>query len=454
MLRRLFDEVKPLFEKGGKLEKLYPLYEAQDTFLFSPADTTKGRTHVRDAIDTKRLMSMVILALIPCIFMALYNTGFQANRVLSNSGIEDVDRNLIANWRYGVMNLFGANYGIGLDKPIESGDWYSFLTDPYMLYSCLLHGALYFLPVYIVTMAVGGTCELIFSIIRGHDINEGFLVTGMLYPLTLPPTIPLWQVGLGIAFGVVIGKEIFGGTGTNFLNPALTARAFLFFSFGGRMTGSTVWVAGAGDSITDVDGFSGPTPLGALASVKGNGDAAAIVGGDEMAGAISGNQMDMSVDWMDAFWGNLQGSMGETSAFACLLGATILIMTRIGSWQIMAGVVGGMSIFSFLLNLLPASYGLPALYQVDPTWHFVLGSFAFGTVFMATDPVSAAMTPLGKWIYGGLIGIVIVLVRVVNPAFAEGVMLAILFGNVMAPLIDWVVVDANIRWRKKRDAAT
>ena len=453
MLRKLFDEVKPLFEKGGKLEKLYPLYEAQDTFLFTPADTTKGRTHVRDAIDTKRLMSMVILALVPCIFMALYNTGFQANRVISASGVEDIDRNLLVNWRYGVMHLFGASYGVGLAEPIQSGDWYNYLLDPYMLYSCLLHGALYFLPVYIVTMAVGGTCELIFSIIRGHDINEGFLVTGMLYPLTLPPTIPLWQVALGIIFGVVIGKEIFGGTGTNFLNPALTARAFLFFSFGGRMTGTNAWVAGGGDSIKDFDGYSGATPLTALSGTETKeAPGQMLTNSDVMAGSVNEQTMDISVDYWDAFWGNVQGSMGETSAFCCLIGAVILIATRIGSWQIMSGVVLGTTFFTLLLNLFAGSEA-EVLYKVGPLWHFVIGSFAFGTVFMATDPVSAAMTNKGKWIYGALIGFVIVLVRVVNGAFAEGVMLAILFGNVMAPLIDWFVVDANIRWRKKRDAA-
>jgi Na+-transporting NADH:ubiquinone oxidoreductase subunit B len=446
MLRRLFDEIKPNFEKGGKLEKLYPLYEAQDTFLFSPGDTATGRTHVRDAIDTKRMMSTVILALIPCIFMALYNTGYQSNRVIEASGIEDIDRSLIANWRYGVMHLVGATYS-------EAGGFYSNFGNPYLMYSCLVHGFLYFFPIYLVTMIVGGTCELVFSILRGHEINEGFLVTGMLYPLTLPPTLPLWQVGLGIAFGVVIGKEIFGGTGTNFLNPALTARAFVFFSFGGRMTGTEVWVAGAGKSITDFDGYSGPTPLGALAGSGAGGDTASILAdSDVMKGVVNENTIDVTVSWWDAFWGNMQGSMGETSAFACLIGAAILIISRIGSWQIMSAVVISMSAFSGLLCLWPGSE-IPALFRVDPTWHFVLGSFAFGTVFMATDPVSAAMTTRGKWIYGFLIGFMIVLVRVVNGAFAEGVMLAILFANVMAPLIDWLVIDANIRWRKKRDAA-
>jgi Na+-transporting NADH:ubiquinone oxidoreductase subunit B len=317
---------------------------------------------------------------------------------------------------------------LGIDFATDPG---SFMNLGSIL-SCVVHGMLFFLPVYIVTMAVGGTCEMIFSVVRKHEINEGFLVTGMLFPLTLPPTIPLWQVGLGIAFGVVIGKEIFGGTGRNFLNPALTARAFLYFAYPIQISGNAVWTA--------VDGYTGATGLGEIAAAK-TGDIAAIM--NNLPGAAAGTT------WWDCFWGNMHGSMGETSVFCCLLGAAFLIFSKIGSWRIMAGTVIGMVGFSVFLWLLPIDQ---PVYNILPWWHLVLGGFAFGTVFMATDPVSASMTDTGKWIYGGLIGLMTVLVRSMNPAFPEGIMLAILFANVFAPTIDYFVVQANIKRRMARYA--
>ena len=428
MLRNLLDKIEPLFHKGGKLEKLYPLYEANDTFLYTPGEVTKGHTHVRDAIDTKRMMTMVIVALLPCIFMACYNTGFQAQKLIAAGQAVPESASMFdaiwsGTWRFDVLKSLGyLNESYGCESP---GGFLSFGG----IIGCCIHGALYFLPVYIVCMAVGGHCELIFSIIRKHEINEGFLVTGMLFPLTLPPTIPLWQVAVGIIFGVVIGKEIFGGTGRNFLNPALTARAFLYFAYPTKISGDAVWTA--------VDGYTGPTVLGAVATPE--------------ATSISQSVSDLGSTWGSFFMGNVHGSMGETSTICCLLGAAFLIATRIGSWRIMSGVVIGMTIFSSLLYMLPT--GSEAAMNILPHWHLVIGGFAFGTVFMATDPVSASMTQTGKWIYGFLIGFITVLVRSVNPAFPEGIMLAILFANVFAPFIDWCVVQANIKRRAARYAS-
>lgn len=398
-LRRMLDRVRPTFEEGGKLNKLFPLYEALDTFLYTPGEVTKTASHVRDSLDLKRMMIMVVVALTPCIFMAMYNTGYQANLAIESS----TDVTALAGWRSTIMN------GIG----------YS----PNNFLSCLIHGALFFIPVYVVCMAVGGAWEVLFAIVRKHEVNEGFLVTGMLFPLTLPPTIPLWQVALGISFGIVIGKEIFGGTGKNFLNPALTARAFLYFSHAQDMTGPRVWTA--------ADGFSGATPLGEMATAE-------VTAGTEA----------INVTWSQAFLGSMQGSMGETSTLACLIGAAILIGTGIGSWKIMAGVTAGAVGLSSLFWAIGSDSN--PMFALGPHWHLVLGGFAFGTVFMATDPVSASMTNLGKWIYGVLIGAMTILIRVINPAFPEGIMLAILFGNVMAPLIDYYVIQANVKRRAAR----
>ena len=451
MLRKLLDSIEPLFTKGP-LKLLYPLYEANDTFLYNTGETTKGSTHVRDALDTKRMMITVVIALIPCILMAMYNTGFQAAKVIQLSGTE-VDTSLLKNVRYLIMDQLGIRYDWVCDNPTDakaaSDAWYSTLMNPLAAFPHLVHGALYFLPVYIVCMFVGGHCEVIFSVIRKHEINEGFLVTGMLFPLTLPPNIPLWQVAIGIAFGVVIGKEIFGGTGRNFLNPALTARAFLYFAYPAQISGD-VW--------TSVDGYSGATALGAIAKSKivKDPDTGEVLSGtvpevvNGITGSVAPNPVELATGasgWWDSFFGNIHGSMGETSTLCCLIGAAVLILTRVGSWRIMAGVVAGAGIFSFLLNFLPFEQ---TSFHIMPWWHFVIGGFAFGTVFMATDPVSASMTETGKWIYGGLIGVMTVLVRSMNPAFPEGIMLAILFGNVFAPLIDYYVVQANIKRRLAR----
>ncbi len=403
LLRQLLDRVEPTFSEG-KLKTLYPLYEAIDTFLFTPGDSTKTASHIRDSIDLKRMMSIVLVSLMPCIFMALYNTGRQANLAIAGSA----DIKPIPGWRTQLL------------------DRIDFAYDPSSLADNFLFGALYFLPVYLVTVAVGGAWEFLFVIVRKHEINEGFLVTSILFPLTLPPTIPLWQVAMGISFGVVIGKEVFGGTGKNIWNPALTARAFLYFAYPAYITGNTVWTA--------ADGFSGATPLGALADAK-----------------VDQGMNVVDVSWMQAFLGNMQGSMGETSTLACLIGAAILIGTGIGSWRIMSAVTLGAIATSMLFWLIP--HGGGPLLHLPPWWHLVIGGFAFGTVFMATDPVSAALTHTGQWIYGVLIGVVTILIRVINPAYPEGIMLAILFGNTMAPLIDYYVIQANIRRRKVRYAS-
>ena len=403
MLRKLLDSVEPLFEpEKGKLKLFYPLYEAADTFLYTPSDVTKTGSHVRDSLDLKRMMVMVVFALTPCIFMALFNTGRQANlAIASGEAINPID-----NWQTQLLQAIGFGFEPG------------FLNN-------LVHGAVYFLPVYIVCMTVGGLWEVLFSCVRKHEINEGFLVTGMLFPLTLPPTIPLWQVAIGISFGVVIGKEVFGGTGKNFLNPALTARALLYFAYPAQITGNTVWTA--------ADGFSGATALGQLAT------------------APVANGMDaVTTGWMASFLGDIQGSMGETSTLACLIGAAILIATRIGSWQIMAGCVLGAVGLSGVFYAVGSEAN--PMFAMSPWWHLVVGGFAFGTVFMATDPVSAAMTSTGKWIYGILIGVMTILIRVINPAYPEGIMLAILFGNTMAPLIDYFVIQANVKRRAARYA--
>ncbi len=420
LLRNQLDAVEPLFKEGGKLEKLYPLYEAIDTFLYTPGEVTKAGAHVRDSLDMKRMMIMVVIALGPCFFMAVWNTGYQANLAIHEYGAEPFD---------------GSITGLGLGG-LDDRDWImqqiGLPYDPANQLSNLVHGLLFFLPVYIVTMAVGGNLEAVFSTVRGHEINEGFLVTGALFPLTLPPTIPLWQVALGIAFGVVIGKEIFGGTGKNFLNPALTGRAFLYFAHASFLSGDKVWTA------VKADGYTGATTL--------TGMSTAAIGTAAEAASTNG------LSFMQNFLGTIPGSMGETSTLACLLGAGLLIATGIGSWRIMAGVVAGALAMSTVLWAFRDLSDNP-MTHISPLWHLVIGGFAFGTVFMATDPVSASMTETGKWWYGGLIGVMTILIRVINPAFPEGIMLAILFGNVMAPLIDYAVIQANVTRRAARYVA-
>ncbi len=392
-----------LFGKGGPLERLYPLHEANDTFLRTPGHVTRGPSHARDGIDLKRLMMTVVVALSGCMLMAMYNTGYQAHLAIE-AGAAPLDT-----WQTMVFQFIGLQFLSG------------------SVLSCVVHGALYYLPIYITTLAVGGNIEAIFAIVRRHEINEGFLVTSALFPLVLPPTIPLWQVALGIAFGVIIGKEIFGGTGMNILNPALTARAFLFFAYPAQISGDRVWIA----AETTPDGVSGATWLAQAAE----GGVAVFASG---------------LSWWDAFIGLVPGSMGETSALFCLLGAGLLIASGIGSWRIMGGVVAGSFAITLLLNAIGSDTN--PLFNVPFYWHVVLGGWAFGMVYMATDPVSAAHTNKGKYIYGFLIGVMAILIRVVNPAFPEGMMLAILFMNLFAAFIDYWVIQSNIKRRAVRYA--
>ena len=400
-LRNYLDRAHPLFAKGGKLEKYYALYEMVDTFFYTPPDVTRTAPHVRDGIDLKRVMIYVWLATFPCMFMACWNTGFQANTAMATLGAAEV-----SNWREIPLHLLGVGF------------------DPSSFWDNFIHGLWYFLPVYMVTFIAGGAWEVLFAAVRNHEVNEGFFVTSILFALTLPPSIPLWQVAMGISFGVVVGKEVFGGTGKNFLNPALTGRAFLFFAFPAQLSGDSVWTA--------VDGFSGATAL-SLGAAEG------------LSGITS------QLTWWDAFFGNIQGSLGSTSTLACLLGAAFLLYTRVASWRIMFGCVLGLTVTTLLLNLIGSDSN--PLFAVPWYWHIVIGGFAFGTVYMATDPVSASMTNTGRIIFGALIGFMTALIRVVNPAFPEGIMLAILFSNIFAPLIDYFVVQANVKRRVKRTQA-
>ncbi len=397
-IRAFLERLEPLFTKGGRFEKYYAVYEMVDTFLYSPADTTRNAPHVRDALDLKRLMSYVVVALIPCILWSWYNTGYQANLALAEIGAAKAD------WRGALLAAFGIGF------------------NPQNVFANIAHGFLHFLPIYLVTLIAGGVWEVLFATVRNHEVNEGFLVTSMLYTLILPPDMPLWMVALGISFGVVLGKEVFGGTGKNFLNPALTGRAFLFFAYPAEMSGDGVWVA--------VDGYSSATPLGVGAT-----------GG--MEGILAAGYT-----WWEAFIGLIPGSLGETSTLACLIGAAFLIYTRVASWRIIFGVFFGMVGTALLFNAIGSDTN--PMMAMPWHWHLVLGGFAFGMVYMATDPVSASMTNAGRWAFGILIGFMCVMIRVINPAFPEGMMLAILFANIFAPLIDYVVIQLNIRRRQRR----
>lgn len=395
-LKNFIERIEPDFEKGGKYEKWYAFYEAVATILYTPGKVTKTTTHVKDHIDLKRIMIFVWLMTFPAMFWGMYNVGNQASLALAN-GYELADV-----WQVGLFQALGGDFA-GASWGTKM--WY---------------GACFFLPVYLTTFAVGGFWEVVFATVRKHEINEGFFVTSVLFALTLPATIPLWQVALGITFGVVFGKEIFGGTGRNFLNPALTGRAFLYFAFPASISGDKVWTA--------VDGFSGATLLGQAAT-----------------GSNYFDNMDM---WWDAFYGNIQGSMGEVSTLMILIGGFALIYFRIASWRIVTGVFLGMVALSALFNAIGSDTNM--MFQMPWYWHLVVGGFAFGMMFMATDPVSASFTNKAKFAYGFLIGAMTVLIRVVNPAYPEGIMLAILFANVFAPLFDHFVVQANIKRRLAR----
>lgn len=399
-LRSLLDRLAPHFEEGGRLHRWFALYEATDTFLYRPGSVTRSTAHVRDCLDLKRMMILVWLCTFPAMFFGMWNVGYQANLAFA------AQPDLLAaqtGWRFEVLR-----YLAGFDP---SSVWHN-----------LLGGALWFVPIYAVTFAVGGFWEVLFATIRRHEVNEGFFVTSVLFALTLPPTIPLWLVALGISFGVVLGKEVFGGTGKNFINPALAGRAFLFFAYPAFISGDAVWNV--------VDGYAGATALSQAAA-----------GGVQTLPAHG-------LSWMDAFLGFMPGSVGETSTLAILLGGGALLVMRIAAWRIVAGVMLGMVALSTLFNWIGSASN--PMFAMPWYWHLVLGGYAFGMMFMATDPVSAAMTNAGKWAFGILIGVMVVMIRVINPAFPEGMMLAILFGNLFAPLIDYFVMQANIKRRAAR----
>ena len=377
LFKNILASVKPHFEKGGKLEKMYPAYDAFETFLFVPDHTTHAGSHIRDAIDLKRTMITVLLALMPALFFGMWNVG-QLH--------------------------------------------FTAIGEEFTLMSAFTFGALKMLPLIIVSYAVGLGVEFAFAISRGHSVNEGYLVTGMLIPMTMPIDVPLWMLAVSVVFAVIIGKEVFGGTGMNILNPALTARAFLFFAYPSFMSGDKVWINT--DNGTVIDGFSGATPLADLAS-----------------------NIPLDVSMISSFfYGTIPGSVGETSTFAILIGAAILLFTGIGSWRTMLSVFVGGYVMGFLFNF----WGANELMLLPAHFHLLLGGFAFGAVFMATDPVTASQTNTGKYIVGFLIGMLAILIRVFNPAYPEGMMLAILFMNVFAPLVDHYVVGANIKRRLNR----
>lgn len=398
-LKTFLEDIEPNFEPGGKYEKFYALYEAAATIFYTPGTVNKSGTHVRDSIDLKRIMIMVWMATFPAMFYGMYNIGAQAHEaILAGAGtLPDI-------WQAGLFTSLGGQLGV------EGVGWMGMMG----------YGACFFVPVYATVFIVGGFWEVLFASIRKHEINEGFFVTSVLFALTLPATIPLWQAALGITFGVVIAKEIFGGTGRNFLNPALSGRAFLYFAYPAQISGDQIWVA--------ADGYSGATWLSKAAS--GNMDYA-----------------NMNL-WWDSFIGNIPGSAGEVSALAILIGGLFIIYMRIASWRIVAGVALGVAFFASLLNFIGSDTN--PMFAMPWYWHMVIGGMAFGMFFMATDPVSASFTNQAKWAYGFLIGFMTVMIRVLNPAFPEGIMLAILFANLWAPLFDYFVAQSNIKRRMAR----
>ena len=405
-LKQFFEKIEPHFLPGGKHEKWYALYEAAATIFYTQGAVTRKAAHVRDALDSKRMMILVWFALFPAMFFGMYNVGDQAFQTAS---AEMLAQSIAGNWHYALADALGINMSA------DAG-----------VLSKMLFGAVYFLPVYATVFVVGGFWEVLFATIRKHEINEGFFVTSILFALILPPTIPLWQAALGISFGVVVAKEVFGGTGKNFMNPALAGRAFLFFSYPVAMTGDTIWTA--------VDGFSGATALAQWST----GGAAGL------QNAVTGQPLT----WMDAFIGHMPGSVGEVSTLALLIGGAFIVFARIASWRIIAGVMIGMVVMSTLFNAIGSDTN--PMFSMPWYWHLVVGGFAIGMLFMATDPVSASFTNTGKWWYGALIGVMCVLIRVVNPAYPEGMMLAILFANLFAPIFDYFVAQANIKRRKAR----
>ena len=414
MLLDLLKKYSLLFTKGGLLSYFYPLFEGTFTFLYSSGRVTTGRTHVRDFTDMKRIMIIVWLAVFPAMFWGWYNVGNGTVQAIASLGENTAN---VVNTSY---SLFSADYHYALLQLLGGT-----LGSDAGIYSKMLLGAIYFLPIYIVVFAVGAFWEVLFCIVHKHEINEGFFVTSIVFALIVPPTLPLWQAALGISFGVLVGKEMFGGTGRNFMNPALVGRAFLFFAYPAYISGTNCWVP--------VDGYSGATPLAQWAE-----------GGIDALKDASGN----AISWMDAFLGNIPGCIGEGSTLMILIGAFIILVTGIASWRIMLAVVIGAFLTSYALNAIGSDTN--QMFSMPFSWHFVLGGFAFGTVFMATDPVSSSFTNGGKWAFGLLIGFMVVLIRVVNPAYPEGMMLAILFANCWAPLFDYLATQRNIKRRRIR----
>lgn len=399
-LKAFLEDIEPDFEPGGKYEKFYALYEAAATIFYTPGKVTTAGTHVKDSIDLKRIMIFVWMATFPAMFYGMYNVGNQALIAIEAGGA------IYDGWQAGLFTALGGSLNA------DSG-WLSMM----------MYGACFFIPIYAVTFVVGGFWEVLFASVRKHEVNEGFFVTSVLFALTLPATIPLWQVALGITFGVVIAKEIFGGTGRNFLNPALSGRAFLYFAYPAQISGDQPWIA-----AQMADGFSGATWLSNAAN-----------------GSMDYSNMTL---WWNSFFGNIPGSVGEVSALAIMIGGLALIYFRIASWRIVGGVALGVAFFSSLLNLIGSDTN--PMFAMPFYWHMVIGGMAFGMFFMATDPVSASFTNQGKWAYGIFIGLMTVLIRVINPAFPEGIMLAILFANLWAPLFDYFVAQSNIQRRIAR----
>ena len=398
-LRNLFDKSKPLFEGKGRFARFFPLFDVFENLFYSSERKTSGLTHVRDGSDIQRVMVVVWLATFPTMFFGMYNIGYQALAALEAINLAGAEH--IKDWHWPLVQLFSG-------------------LDPNSILDCIAYGAIYFIPIYLVTFFVGIAWEMVFAVVRQHEISEGAFVTTVLFALSCPPDAPLWQVALGISVGLVIGKEIFGGTGKNFLNPALTGRAFLYFAYPASWSGDMSWVA--------VDGYTAATMLGISAQ-------------DGYA------NMPDAFTWSNAFFGLVPGSIGETSTVAILVGLAILLFTKIASYRIVGGVILGTIVTSYLFNLIGSETN--PMFQMPFWWHMVMGGYAFGLVFMATEPVSGSHTNTGRWIYGFVIGFMVIMIRVLNPAYPEGMMLAILFGNLLSPLIDHFVVSRNISYRVK-----
>ncbi len=403
ILRNFIDNQKPLFVGQGKYSKWFPIFDAIENFIFSSKSKTANPIHVRDSIDIQRVMVIVWLSTFPVMFFGMYNIGDYGLNYLSRIGATNT-----GDWHHLLISI------VGYENPT--------------VLSKLWFGAVYFVPIYFVAFTVGIFWEIVFAVIRKHEINEGLFVSSVLFSLTCPPDLPLWQAALGMTFGIVIGKEIFGGTGKNFLNPALTGRAFLYFAYPSQISGDRVWIAGLSDQNIVPEGYSGATPLAYAAESGTNG-------------------LEANFSWSDAFFGFIPGSVGETSVLLIAVSAIILLMTRVASYRIILGTLIGMILMSSILNIIGSDTN--PMFNVPWYWHLVIGSFAFGLVFMATEPVSGSGTNTGRWIYGGVIGVTVILIRVINPAFPEGMMLAILFANLLAPVIDHLVVNANIKKRER-----